>query len=368
MKTSRTILVSLLVMAGFPIDARHGTLIAAAPDHGEDPGAYAIGLQVSQAGGRSTWRYTIDKTTADTKDLGHFILDLDSCGIQGPTMANIVSASVDGVDWSDQMQASEGRTGCDVASPNFVKFDNLPAADTHVVEFTLDDVYPPMDTTAWLKRGRSCTRTPILGPGCRGYLRTSAMEADASLVGKLYGDINTYMRRFGFDYTEHPNCTGGFGGDINGVHGDVDVEPSLDRYAFRFHIHIDPVIDGDRCSATTVDRQRNEMKSITNNSTWAQVQGNWDEWQILEWDPGMEIQAPDRVPAHGQLLSHSPAQGPGRSQQREPLHHHHPARQQLGREQASPDHPFRRWREHRQGNDRRQRPVVGLRGRMGAGP
>jgi hypothetical protein len=42
-------------------------------------------------------------------------------------------------------------------------------------------------------------------------------------------------------------------------------------------------MDGDRCSSSTVDRQRNEMKSITNNSTWAQVQSNWDEWQILEW-------------------------------------------------------------------------------------
>src|SRR5260221_12070655 len=196
MKTARTILVSLLLMAGFPIDARHGTLIAALTDHGEDPGAYATGLQVSQAGGRSTWRYTIDKTTVDTKDLGHFILDLDSCGSQGPTMANIVSASVDGVDWSDQMEASEGRTRCDVASPNFVKFDNLPAADTHVVELTLHHAYPPIDTTARLKRGRPCKRTPILGPGCRGYVRTSTMEADASLVGKPYGDINTYMRRF----------------------------------------------------------------------------------------------------------------------------------------------------------------------------
>jgi hypothetical protein len=283
MKTSRTILVSLLLMAGFPIDARHGTLIAAAPDHGEDPGAYAIALQISQADGRSTWQYTIKKTTPDTKDLGHFILDLASCGNQGPTIANIVSATVDGVDWSDQMVATEGRTGCDVTSPNFVKFDNLPAADTHVVEFALDGIYPPMDTTAWLKRGRSCTRTPILGPGCRGYVRTAAMEADESLVGQKYGDINLYMKRFGFDYSEHPNCTGGFGGHIDGVHGDVDVEPSLDRYAFRFQIHIDPVIDGDRCSSTTVDRQRNEMKSITNNSTWAPVQGNWDEWQILEW-------------------------------------------------------------------------------------
>ncbi len=283
MTTSRMILFSLLLMAGFPIDARHGALMAAAPDGSGDPGGYAIGLQVSQGGGRSTWRYTIDKTSAETKDLGHFILALDSCGNQGPTIASIVLATVDGVDWSEQMKASEGRTGCDVASQNFVKFDNLPAADTHVVELTLDGVYPPMDTTAWLKRGRSCTRTPVLGPGCRGYARTSAMEADGSLVGELYGAINSYMRGFGFDYTEHPNCTGGYGGDINGVHGDVDVEPSSGRHAFRFHIHIDPVMDGDRCSSSTVDRQRNEMKSITNNSTWAQVQGNWDEWQILEW-------------------------------------------------------------------------------------
>src|SRR6266545_4437296 len=186
MKTSSMILVSLLLMAGFPIDARHGTLIAAAPDQSEDPGAYAIGLQVTQAGGHSTWRYTIDKTTADTKDLGHFIVGLESCGNQGPTIANIVSATVDGVDWSDHLEASEGRTGCDVTSQNLVKFDNLPAADTHIVEFTMDDIYPPMATTAWLKRGRSCTTTPILGPGCPGYVRTAAMDADGSLVGKLY--------------------------------------------------------------------------------------------------------------------------------------------------------------------------------------
>ena len=283
MKTSRTILVSLLLMAGFPIDARQGTLTAAPPDRGDDPGAYAIGLQVSQADGRSTWRYTIDKATAQTKDLGHLILDLNSCAGQGPTIDSIVSATVDGVDWSGRLEASEGRTGCDIVSPNFVKFDDLPAADTHVVEFTLDDVYPPMDSSAWLKRGRSCTRQPVLGPGCRGYTRTSVMEADAALAGRPYSEINTYMRGLGFDYTEHPNCTGGYGGHIDGVHGDVDVEAFSGRPAFRFDIHIDPVMDGDRCSASTVDRQRNEMKSITNNSTWAKVQGNWDEWQILEW-------------------------------------------------------------------------------------
>ena len=81
------------------------------------------------------------------------------------------------------------------------------------------------------------------------------------------------------------NCSGGYGGDINGVHGEVgpNRDSFLNKYVFRFNIHIDPVIDGDRYSASTVDRQRNEMKSIANNSTWAKVQGNWDEWQILEW-------------------------------------------------------------------------------------
>jgi hypothetical protein len=164
-----------------------------------------------------------------------------------------------------------------------VKFDDLPSADTYVIEFTLDDIYPLADTTGWLKSGITCVKQAMPGPGCKGYTRTSAMEADASIVGKLYSDINTYMRRFGFDYTEHPNCTGGFGGDIAGVHGAVDLDPYFNRYVFRFDIHIDPVIDGDRCSSDTVDRQRNEMKSRTDNSTWAKVQGNWDEWQILEW-------------------------------------------------------------------------------------
>jgi hypothetical protein len=140
-----------------------------------------------------------------------------------------------------------------------------------------------MDAAAWLKSGNTCLRKAVPGPGCKGYLRTSAMEADPSLAGQTYSEINTYMRRFGFDYTEHPNCTGGYGGHIDGVHGDAEPDAFLNRHVFRFDIHIDPVIDGDRCSASTVDRQRNEMKSITNNSTWAPVQGNWDEWQILEW-------------------------------------------------------------------------------------
>lgn len=261
-----------------------GVSIAAARHGADGPGGYGVTLQVSEEGGRSTWTYTITKSTPDTKDLGHFILDFDTCGGQSPTPAVMTSATADGIDWRDQIETTEGRgTSCAVGSSNFVKFDNLPSADQHVIQFTLDGRYPPMDSTAWLNAGRYCLRQAVAGPGCKGYLRTTAMEADGSLVGKLYSDINTYMKRFGFDYSEHPNCTGGYGGHIDGVHGAVDMDPFFSREVFRFDIHIDPVIDGDRCSSTTVDRQRNEMKSITNNSTWAKVQGNWDEWQILEW-------------------------------------------------------------------------------------
>lgn len=283
MKTSQTIVFSLFLLAGFGLAAKDDSPAAAALQRNVDAADYDIALQVSQTADSSTWKYTITKTTADAKDLGHFIINFANCGDQSPTLASIVSATVNGVSWLDQIEATEGKTGCDVDSGNFVKFDNLPAADEYVLEFTLDDIYPPMDTTGWLKAGHFCVRKALLGPGCKGYVRTTAMEADGSLVGKLYGDINTYMKRFGFDYSEHPNCTGGYGGDISGVHGAVDPDSYLNRYVFRFDIHINPVIDGDRCSSSTVDRQRNEMKSITNNSTWAKVQGNWDEWQILEW-------------------------------------------------------------------------------------
>jgi hypothetical protein len=67
------------------------------------------------------------------------------------------------------------------------------------------------------------------------------------------------------------------------VHLAVERDAAIDKYVLRFDIHITPVIDGDRCSATTTDRQRNELKSATNNTTWSKMQGNWDEWQRLEW-------------------------------------------------------------------------------------
>jgi hypothetical protein len=284
MNTSRLAVLSLLLVTGLrAAPAQSPGVVATAPEASANSGDYSVDVQVSEAGNQSAWTYTIKKASEDTKDLGHFIVNFSNCGDRSPKIENIVAATVNGVDWLNQIDASEGKTGCVVDSDDFVKFDNLPAANEYVIQFTLDDIYPAMDSSGWLKSGRSCIKKPMVGPGCKGYVRTSSMEADPSLAGKLYPDINSYMQRFGFDYTEHPNCTGGYGGHIDGVHGAVDLDRDFNRYVFRFDIHIDPVIDGDRCSSSTVDRQRNEMKSITNNLTWAKVQGNWDEWQILEW-------------------------------------------------------------------------------------
>jgi hypothetical protein len=281
MHMARTIVWSVLVLAGVAVVAAQRQE-PQKPDIALDP--YTVALEVSENGGQTTWKYTINKAGPASKDLGHFILDFGSCGDESPTIGSIVSVTVNGEDWSDRIESSVGGgTGCDVPSGNVVKFDKLPKAATHVIEFTLDDIYPPMDAGGWFKSGQQCVRVPLLAPGCKGYRRTTTMNASPSIVGQPFGAINTYMRQFGFDFTEHPNCTGGFGGHLDGVHGAVDLDATLDQHVFRFDIHIDPVIDGDRCSSGTVDRQRNEMKSITNNSTWAKVQGNWDEWQILEW-------------------------------------------------------------------------------------
>ncbi len=284
MKMLQTILLAFLLV-GAAVAARDASPLAAGTtaQSTADPDDYDVALQVSQGPGSSTWTYTVTRAPSTAKEVPHFTIDFGNCGNQSATLASIVSATVNGVDWLNQLSASEGDTGCDMASSNVVKFDNLPNIEQWVIAFTLNDAYPPMDTAVSLKTSRSCLKRAALGPGCKGYTRTTTMDADASLVGKLYSSINTYMRTFGFDYTENPNCTGGFGGHLDGVHAAADLDADLNRYVFRFDIHIDPVIDGDRCSSSTVDRQRNEMKSITNNTTWAKVQGNWDEWQIVEW-------------------------------------------------------------------------------------
>jgi hypothetical protein len=113
------------------------------------------------------WTYVITKN-AGAKGLSHFILDLQNCeGRQTLDFSSIVSATVNGQPAT--LETSEGNTGCDVASvtSNFVKFDNLPDANTYTIVFELNQEYGNfLTTTAWLKAGTSCHAYVVQGPCC----------------------------------------------------------------------------------------------------------------------------------------------------------------------------------------------------------
>ncbi len=150
MAITHKILLPLLLLAGLSVSASNAPQSRSTAD----PDSYDISSHVSNADGRSTWTYTITKTADNAKDLGHFIVSFDACGDRSPTLDNIVSATVNGMDWMHHIERTDGKSGCGVDSANFVKFDNLPSADTYVIEFTLDDIYAAMDSTGWLKSGR----------------------------------------------------------------------------------------------------------------------------------------------------------------------------------------------------------------------
>ena len=110
------------------------------------------------------------------------------------------------------------------------------------------------------------------------YTLQGSMQADESLVGKDYNAIHQYMRRLGWDYSEHPNSS--FKDHHTGVHAEVVYDDVLKQYVFKFTNHAGEFLDGDRGSLK--DRQRNEMKSQT-SPAWQKLNGNWDKWQQLKW-------------------------------------------------------------------------------------
>ena len=110
------------------------------------------------------------------------------------------------------------------------------------------------------------------------YTLQGNMQADESLVGKDYNAIHQYMRRLGWDYSEHPNSS--LKDHHTGVHAEVVYDDVLKQYVFKFTNHAGEFLDGDRGSLK--DRQRNEMKSQT-SPAWQKLNGNWDEWQQLKW-------------------------------------------------------------------------------------
>jgi len=113
-----------------------------------------------------------------------------------------------------------------------------------------------------------------------GYTLQSSMQGSSVLAGKDYKAINTYMLPLGWNYTEHPNITDN---DHNvETHGENVHDPVLNQYVFKLTLHANSqAIDGDR--GELIDRQRNEIKSQADKRQWDKMNGNWGEWQVLEW-------------------------------------------------------------------------------------
>ena len=111
-----------------------------------------------------------------------------------------------------------------------------------------------------------------------GYTLQGSMKGSADLVGKHYGDVHTYMRKFGWDYSEHPNSSTKDHNEVD--HIETVFDATINQYIFRFISHASSALDGDRGSMN--DRMRNEMKTQT-SATWYKLNGNWGESQILQW-------------------------------------------------------------------------------------
>ncbi len=116
-------------------------------------------------------------------------------------------------------------------------------------------------------------------PAHLNYKYMGGMTPDKKLVSGDFRSVHEYMRSLGWDYSEHPNISSA---DHNeGIHCSVVYDAEIGQYAYDFMVHAGQDIDYDRGRAGS-DRQRNEMKTQTSRN-WSHLNGNWDEWQRLEW-------------------------------------------------------------------------------------
>lgn len=183
------ILLSAMLLAGLTFACKEELLTPAEEDAATSSvttenarrGSPDADYQVSQQVSGTTWTYTLTKDDA-AKHPGHFIVNFGNCEDASPTIANIVSATVNGADWSGKIEASEGMTGCIPSSSNFVKFDDLDCADQYIIQFTLDTLYSAVPAQGWIKAGRSCIEKALIAPGCRGYTLTTTLDADAAMA------------------------------------------------------------------------------------------------------------------------------------------------------------------------------------------
>ena len=82
-------------------------------------------------------------------------------------ISNFLWATVNGQPAT--LETSEGNTGCNVSevTTNFIKFDDLPDANSYTIKFELNQEFGNFVTsTAWLKAGTSCQLYPVSAPCC----------------------------------------------------------------------------------------------------------------------------------------------------------------------------------------------------------
>jgi hypothetical protein len=107
----RNILLTGLLTGSVVTAHQEGRRPADAPTGPENAGAYDVVVETSQDGGGSTWRYTITKAGSDTKDLGHFIVNFNTCGDQSPALGHIVS-----MEWIGSASSRHQKAGLAVMS------------------------------------------------------------------------------------------------------------------------------------------------------------------------------------------------------------------------------------------------------------
>lgn len=130
-------------------------------------GDYNIAVSVSSDG--SEWTYTITRSKASAKNLGHFIIDLNNCGDDSASFGDIIGATVN--DNQADISHTEGSgTTCNpqATTANFVKFANVPESTIGwVLVLKFDRGYETFATgAAWIKAGTSCNQGVVLAPGC----------------------------------------------------------------------------------------------------------------------------------------------------------------------------------------------------------
>ena len=200
-----------------------------------------------------------------------------------------VTASVT-VDWECTAVDKDGKKS------DWITVKNKTAAGA-TIAFAANEGMPRQATLLFTDKNKKAkeVRVPVVQAQYRtpeepipaGYVQTGSMTPDKTLLGSEWKVVNDYMKKYGWEYTEHPNQpkSTDTGEDVDGKHIEVVQDLVLGQPVFRFMVHKnEQMIDGDR--GEKKDRQRNEMKTrvvSSNKAQYKDVNGNYDEWQIVEW-------------------------------------------------------------------------------------